>query len=141
MGHRGEVGNWKRRIELPFDRDYVCYVWVDALFNYETAVGYLADETRHAKWWPADLHVVGKDILTTHAVYWPTLLLAVGEALPRRILAHGWLLDAEGLKVSKTKKDGAAPSAAERLARIPGVDELIAVLGRDVARSSLRPWM
>src|SRR5882724_2565517 len=89
-------------ITLPFDTDFVCYVWLDALFNYETAIGYLTDEKSHANWWPADLHIVGKDILTTHAVYWPTFLLAVGEPLPRRILAHGWLLDSEGLKLSKT---------------------------------------
>jgi methionyl-tRNA synthetase len=127
-------------IPLPFDPDYVCYVWVDALFNYETAVGYLADDARHAKWWPADLHVVGKDILTTHAVYWPTLLMAVGEPPPRRILAHGWLLDAEGLKVSKTKKDGAT-AAASPLGRVPPPDEMLAVLGVDVTRWALATAM
>ena len=97
-------------VPLPFDPDYVTYVWVDALFNYESAIGYLGDaprdEERHSRWWPADLHVLGKDILTTHAVYWPTLLMAVGEPLPRRILGHGWLLDRGGLKISKTKRAG-----------------------------------
>lgn len=126
-------------IALPFDPEYVCYVWLDALFNYETAVGYLTNDARHAKWWPADLHVLGKDILTPHAVYWPTFLLAVGEPLPRRILAHGWLLDAEGLKVSKTKREGAATAAA--LARVPPPDELLTVLGVDVARWSLATAM
>jgi methionyl-tRNA synthetase len=124
-------------IELPFDKDFVCYVWVDALFNYETAVGYLADGARHAKWWPADLHVVGKDILTTHAVYWPTLLLAVGEPLPRRILAHGWLLEDRGLKLSKTKSEADAPGRTG----VPKPDELIEVLGVDVARWSLATAM
>ncbi len=128
-------------ITLPFDADYVCYVWLDALFNYETAVGYLTDDARHAKWWPADLHVVGKDILTTHAVYWPTFLLAVGEPLPRRILAHGWLLDSEGLKLSKTKKADAAAAATSPLNRQPSIDELLAVLGVDVTRWSLATAM
>jgi methionyl-tRNA synthetase len=118
-------------IPLPFDQRYVCYVWVDALFNYQSAVGYMADEALHARWWPADLHLIGKDILTQHAVYWPTMLLAVGEPLPRRILAHGWLLDPEGLKVSKTKKEGAE---AEVVRSQPGIDSLLEVLGVDVTR-------
>jgi len=72
-------------IQLPFDPDHVAYVWVDALINYYTAAGQGADS-----WWPADLHLMGKDIITTHAVYWPTLLMAAGLPLPRQILAHGW---------------------------------------------------
>jgi methionyl-tRNA synthetase len=126
-------------VTLPFDKDFVCYVWLDALFNYETAVGYLTDEATHAKWWPADLHIVGKDILTTHAVYWPTFLLAVGEPLPKRLLAHGWLLDSSGLKLSKTKR--AAADAAATTARQPTIDELISVLGVDVARWALATAM
>jgi methionyl-tRNA synthetase len=128
-------------VPLPFDTEFVCYVWLDALFNYETAVGYLSDETRHAKWWPADLHLIGKDILTTHAVYWPTFLLAVGEPLPRRILAHGWLLDASGLKLSKTKREGVTDAAAASGARVPGVDEMLTVLGPDVTRWALATAM
>ncbi len=86
-------------ITLPFAQDHVAYVWVDALINYFTASGALpsdpaADdpgwEDTAASWWPADLHLIGKDILTTHAVYWPTLLMGVGLPLPRQILAHGW---------------------------------------------------
>jgi len=127
-------------IDLPFDKDYVCYVWLDALFNYETAVGYLTDEKRHATWWPADLHLLGKDILTPHAVYWPTFLLAVGESLPRRVLAHGWLLEEHGFKLSKTKVADAAASVAPGERR-PSIDELVAVLGRDVARWSLATAM
>ena len=123
-------------ITLPFDTDYVCYVWLDALFNYETAVGYLFNEERHAKWWPADLHLIGKDILTTHCVYWPTFLMGVGEPLPRRVLAHGWLLDSEGLKVSKTKKDGAVEVTSAG-GRTPAIDEMLAVLGVDVTRWAL----
>lgn len=86
-------------IELPFDADHVAYVWVDALINYLTASGAIDpsqdpenrgfDEVS-GSWWPADLHLMGKDIITTHAVYWPTLLMGVGLPLPRRILAHGW---------------------------------------------------
>lgn len=95
-------------IPLPFDPDHVCYVWVDALINYLTASGAvdpevgISDDTFDAdSWWPADLHIVGKDILTTHSVYWPTLLMAVGAPLPRQILAHGWWVAGE-TKMSKS---------------------------------------
>jgi methionyl-tRNA synthetase len=86
-------------ITLPFDDDHVAYVWVDALINYLTASGAIHpdrpvgergfDDVTGSRW-PADLHLIGKDILTTHAVYWPTLLMGVGLPLPRQILAHGW---------------------------------------------------
>jgi methionyl-tRNA synthetase len=86
-------------IPLPFDEEQTTYVWVDALINYVTASGAI-DPTRSTpsegfakvpdSWWPADLHIVGKDILTTHAVYWPTLLMGVDLPLPGKILAHGW---------------------------------------------------
>ncbi len=81
-------------IPLSFDPDYVAYVWVDALVNYYSAV---IDKARPdgSPWWPADLHLIGKDILTTHAVYWPTLLKSAGLPLPRTILAHGWWLIGE----------------------------------------------
>lgn len=86
-------------VPLPFDEEHVTYVWVDALINYVTASGAIHPRAPEGQrgfdgaslsWWPADLHVVGKDILTTHAVYWPTLLMGVGLPLPRCILAHGW---------------------------------------------------
>jgi methionyl-tRNA synthetase len=86
-------------VPIPFAPEHVAYVWVDALINYFTASGALpADPTpddpawddTSASWWPADLHLLGKDILTTHAVYWPTLLMGAGLPLPRRFLAHGW---------------------------------------------------
>ena len=86
-------------ITLPFDEDHVAYVWVDALINYLTASGAISAEEPPEKqgfddvsgsWWPCDLHLVGKDILTPHAVYWPTLLMAVGLPVQRQILAHGW---------------------------------------------------
>ncbi|MCB1175100.1 MAG: methionine--tRNA ligase [Leptospiraceae bacterium] len=86
-------------IPLPFDNEFVTYVWFDALLNYESGVQGIelwAGEPA----WPADYHIIGKDILTTHAVYWPTMLLGMGRPLPRHILAHGWWL----LKDSKMSK-------------------------------------
>lgn len=97
-------------IELPFDPEHVAYVWVDALLNYVTASGVLDPdagpnqagfEEGHGGRWPADLHLIGKDILTTHCVYWPTLLMACGLDLPRRVLAHGWWVVAD-TKMSKS---------------------------------------
>ena len=79
-------------IELPFDSNYVTYVWFDALINYITAPGYGEDSLEFQKFWPASMHLIGKDILTTHAVYWPTMLMAAGIELPNTIFAHGWWL-------------------------------------------------
>ncbi len=87
-------------IELPFDKDYVTYVWFDALLNYVTAPGYLQDDEKFNKTWPA-VHLIGKDILTTHCVYWPTMLMAAGIPLPKTVFAHGWWT-AEGQKMSKS---------------------------------------
>jgi len=78
-------------VELPFDSDYVTYVWVDALINYITAAGVYSDDEKFKKWWPVDYHLIGKDILTTHAVYWPIILHAL-DIEPPRIFAHGWWL-------------------------------------------------
>ena len=86
-------------ITLPFDDEHVAYVWVDALINYLTASGAIRPgapagaqgfDDVSGSWWPADLHLMGKDIITTHAVYWPTLLMGVGLPVQRQILAHGW---------------------------------------------------
>ncbi len=92
-------------VELPNDPDHVVYVWVDALSNYITALGVpeIGDEHdgRYARYWPADVHLIGKDILWFHAVYWPCLLMALGETLPRCVFAHGWWTS-EGRKMSKT---------------------------------------
>ncbi len=79
-------------IELPFDSDFVTYVWFDALVNYISAVGYLSDEESFSRWWPASYHLIGKDILTTHTVYWPTMLRAIDLPMPETIFAHGWWL-------------------------------------------------
>ena len=88
-------------IDLPFDPDYVTYVWFDALVNYISAVGYPADPDLFAKWWPASVHLIGKDILTTHTVYWPTMLKAIGVPMPESVFAHGWWLSGE-TKMSKS---------------------------------------
>jgi len=97
-------------IELPFDSDHVAYVWVDALINYLTASGAIDPNAEPGdqgfddvseSWWPADLHVLGKDILTTHTVYWPTLLMGVGLPVPRQFLSHGWWVVGE-TKMSKS---------------------------------------
>ena len=79
-------------IELPFDSDYVTYVWFDALLNYVSGVGYRTDDEKFNRWWPASCELIGKDILTTHTVYWPTMLKAMGLPLPKTIFAHGWWL-------------------------------------------------
>ena len=86
-------------IELPFDRDFVTYVWFDALVNYYSATKYLAPAG--TEWWPADHHLVGKDILTTHSVYWSTMLMALGLDLPNNLFAHGWWTK-DGKKMSKS---------------------------------------
>jgi len=79
-------------IELPFDTDYVTYVWFDALLNYVSGVGYRTDDEKFKRWWPASCELIGKDILTTHTVYWPTMLKAMNLPLPKTIFAHGWWL-------------------------------------------------
>ena len=87
-------------IELPFDRNYVTYVWFDALVNYISAVGYGTDD--FSKNWPADFHVIGKDILVPpHSVYWPIMLHAIGVELPKSLLVHGWWMSS-GEKMSKS---------------------------------------
>ena len=88
-------------IELPFDKDYVCYVWFDALINYISAVGYGSDNAKFEKWWSASHHLIGKDILTTHTVYWPTMLHAMNLPMPQSIFAHGWWRNGEE-KMSKS---------------------------------------
>jgi methionyl-tRNA synthetase len=96
-------------IPIPWDSKHVLYVWIDALLNYATAVGYGSDEEKFERTWPADVHLVGKDILRFHAVIWPAMLMAAGLPLPRKVFGHGWLL-VGGEKMSKTKLTGIAPS-------------------------------
>jgi len=95
-------------IKVPWDPAHVIYVWVDALLNYATAIGYGDDEEQFARRWPA-YHVVGKDILRFHAVIWPAMLMAAGLEVPRGVFAHGWLL-VGGEKMSKSKLTGIGPS-------------------------------
>lgn len=97
-------------IPLPWQDDQVVYVWFDALLNYITAVGYgdSGKSELFAKTWPADVHLVGKDILRFHAVYWPAMLMAAGLPLPKQVFAHGWLL-VGGEKMSKSKLTGISP--------------------------------
>lgn len=96
-------------IDIPWDDSHVTYVWFDALLNYITAIGYGQDEQKLNSLWPADVQVVGKDILRFHAVIWPAMLLAAGLEPPRQVFGHGWLL-VGGEKMSKSKLTGISPN-------------------------------
>jgi methionyl-tRNA synthetase len=89
-------------VEFPFDKDYVVYVWFDALLNYISGAGYLFEQERFARLWPADCHFIGKDILRQHAIFWPIMLHALDLEPPRMVFAHGWWLIKEE-KMSKSK--------------------------------------
>jgi methionyl-tRNA synthetase len=95
-------------IPLPWDPAHVCYVWFDALANYITAAGYGSDPERFAALWPADIHMIGKDILRFHAIYWPAMLMAADLEPPRQVWAHGFLT-VGGRKMSKTLATGIHP--------------------------------
>ena len=97
-------------IELPFDHNFVTYVWFDALANYLSALEYLTPLEKKAEFWPADVHLIGKDILTTHAVYWSTILMALERPLPKTIFAHGWWT-VNGEKMSKSRGNVVDPYA------------------------------
>jgi methionyl-tRNA synthetase len=88
-------------IPLPFDTKHIAYVWLEALINYISAIGYGSEPDRFDRTWPADLHLIGKEILRFHAVLWPAMLMAAGLPLPKRVFAHGWLT-VEGKKMSKS---------------------------------------
>ncbi|WP_343715040.1 methionine--tRNA ligase [Inquilinus sp.] len=112
--------NWG--IKVPGDEAHIMYVWVDALTNYLTAVGYPDVESESFRhWWPADLHMVGKDILRFHALYWPAFLMSAGLQPPKRVFAHGWWTN-EGQKISKS------------LGNVIDPLELIATYGLDPVR-------
>lgn len=96
-------------IDIPWDSSHVTYVWFDALLNYITAIGYGTDEQKLNSLWPADVQVVGKDILRFHAVIWPAMLMAGGLEPPKQVFGHGWLL-VGGEKMSKSKLTGIAPN-------------------------------
>ncbi|OFW58594.1 MAG: methionine--tRNA ligase, partial [Candidatus Solincola sediminis] len=105
-------------IPLPFDQSQVMYVWFDALINYISAIDYGKDEQRFDGIWPADYHLIGKEILRFHAIIWPAMLIAAGLPLPRHVFAHGWLT-VEGEKMSKSKGNALDP---EQLTADFGVD-------------------
>jgi len=107
-------------VPVPDDPSQVMYVWCDALANYITALGFGTDETRYKEFWPADVHVMGKDIVRFHAVYWPAFLLSAGVDVPRRIFSHGFLFN-RGEKMSKSVGNVIDPFA---LADAYGVDQL-----------------
>jgi len=89
-------------VPVPIDEEHVIYVWIDALSNYITAIGYNTDQENFEHYWPADLHLVGKDILRFHTVIWPIILMALELELPKQVFGHGWLLSKTG-KMSKSK--------------------------------------
>lgn len=89
-------------VPVPFNSKHVVYVWFDALINYLSAIGYLQDERQFSKYWPADVHLMAKDIIRFHAVIWPIMLMALDLPLPKTVFAHGWIM-LEGGKMSKSK--------------------------------------
>ncbi len=93
---------FKWGIPVPFNSNHVVYVWFDALINYLTGVGYLQDDALFNKYWPADVHLMAKDIIRFHAIIWPIMLMALDLPLPKKVMAHGWIL-LEGGKMSKSK--------------------------------------
>ncbi len=95
-------------IPVPFDQDHVIYVWLDALSNYITALGYGEEGSIFETFWPADVQLIGKDILRFHTIYWPIFLMALGEPLPKTVFGHGWLMLQEG-KMSKSKGNAIDP--------------------------------
>jgi methionyl-tRNA synthetase len=116
-------------IPVPGDPKHIMYVWVDALTNYITAVGYPdTADAKFRRYWPADLHVIGKDIVRFHAVYWPAFLMSAGIELPRQIFSHGFLFN-RGEKMSKSVGNVVDPFA---LADAYGVDQLRYFLLREV---------
>lgn len=112
--------SFKWGIPVDFDPDHVVYVWVDALSNYITALGYSPDGSgdNYKKYWPADVHIIGKDILRFHTIYWPIMLMALGEPLPKQVFAHPWLLFGSD-KMSKSRGN---VIYAEDLVKLIGVD-------------------
>jgi methionyl-tRNA synthetase len=115
-------------IPMPFDPHSVVYVWYDALINYAAAVGYGTDDAEFIKWWPASLHLIGKDIARFHCVVWPAMLMSVGAPLPKQIFGHGWVTF-KGAKMSKSLGTVVDPlEAADRL----GPDPLRLFLAKEI---------
>ena len=116
--------SFKWGIPVDFDDKHVVYVWLDALTNYITGIGYDADgnsSEQYRKLWPADLHLIGKDIIRFHTIYWPIFLMALGEPLPKQVFGHPWLLQGDG-KMSKSKGN------------VIYVDDMVRLFGVDAVR-------
>ena len=121
--------SFKWGVSVPGNPDHIVYVWLDALANYVSALGFPDTENKNFKnFWPADLHMVGKDILRFHAVYWPAFLMAANLPLPKRIFAHGWWTN-EGKKISKSLNNVIDPLA---LIKSYGLDRVRYFLLREV---------
>ncbi len=119
----GEDGQTAEREDGSWDPEAgVIYVWFDALINYITGAGFPDDPESFAKWWPADLHVIGKDINRFHTIIWPAMLMSAGIELPRKVWVHGWLLAAGGDRMSKSRGNMLDPT------------DVVAALGADGAR-------
>lgn len=121
-------------IPLPFDEKHTAYVWIDALSNYISALGYLSgDDSLYKKYWSADLHLVGKEIVRFHAIIWPAILMALGEPLPKQVYGHGWLLIG-GEKLSKSKSDKVGVQLADpyELVKRYGADAIRYFLLREI---------
>ena len=116
--------SFKWGIPVDFDDKHVVYVWLDALTNYITGLGYDADgnsDEKFNEFWPADVHVIGKDIIRFHTIYWPIFLMALGLPLPKQVYGHGWLLQGDG-KMSKSKGN------------VIYADDLVSMFGTDAVR-------
>ncbi|MBQ1862747.1 MAG: methionine--tRNA ligase [Clostridia bacterium] len=114
--------SFKWGIPVDFDTKHVVYVWIDALSNYITALGFLGDDdSLYKKYWPADVHIIGKDVLRFHTIYWPIMLMALGEPLPKKVFGHPWLLFGTD-KMSKSRGN------------VIYADDLVNVFGADAVR-------
>lgn len=122
--------SFKWGIPVTFDDNHVVYVWLDALSNYITGIGYHPDgaSDKYRRYWPADLHVIGKDIVRFHTIYWPIILMALGEPLPKQVLGHPWMLSGED-KMSKSRGN------------VLYADELVKRFGVDAVRYYLLSQM
>ena len=125
--------SFKWGIPVPVNPDHVIYVWLDALTNYITALGYnSSDDSLYKKFWPCDVHLIGKDIIRFHTIYWPAFLMSLNLPLPKKVYGHGWVL-LEGGKMSKSKGNVVDPVV---LAKRYGVDALRYYLLREIAFGS-----